>query len=225
MTDEEHLRVKEVLAAEYASLTALLSTTWSASLTRTTIFLFTLSSAGIALGFAAQGGIEDGPFWGLALVVLPLVLFLGVTTFVRIVQLQRESYVYLTGMNRIRRFMQDSAPGSAPYFVLPRHDDSVAIFRGPGTGMGRRPPRFQLLSLIAQTQGVVGVVTSGIAAAFAGLAAAPLGSLAAAGVVAPLAFIVVLGLLMAYWQRSLADIRGSTRPMYPTPPEEIDAPY
>jgi hypothetical protein len=221
-TDEEGQRVAQVLSTEYATLTELLSTTWSASLTRTSIFLITLSSAGIALGFAAQGGIEDGPFWAIALVVLPIVLFLGLTTFVRLVQLQRESYVYLAGMNRIRRFLQDSAPASAPYFVLPRNDDALAAFRGAGTGMRTRPPRFQLLNLIAQTQGVVGAITAAVAAAFAGMAAAPLGVLAAVGFVAPLAFVLVFALLMAYWQRSLAEIMRSTPSMYPTPAEGAD---
>ena len=224
-TDEERGKAKEVLAAEYSLLGALLGATWSASLSRTSIFLITLSSAGIALGFAAQGGIEDGPFWGIALVVLPIVLFLGVTTFVRVVQLQREAIIYIAGLNRIRRFMQDSAPAAAPYFVLPRHDDFAATFRSPGTGMAGRPPRFQLLNLIAQTQGIVGVITSAVAAAFAGMAAAPLGPVVAIAVVSPLAFVLVLAALMVYWQRSLRDVVSSMRPLYPTPPEELDAPY
>ena len=224
-TDEERSKAKEVLAAEYSLLGGLLAATWSASLSRTSIFLITLSSAGIALGFAAQGGIANGPFWGIALVVLPIVLFLGTTTFVRVVQLQREAVIYIAGLNRIRRYMQDMAPAAAPYFVLPRHDDFAATFHSPGTGMPKRPPRFPLLNMIAQTQGIVGVITSAVAAAFAGMAAAPLGSVVALAVVAPLAFILVLAALMTYWQRSLRDVVRSMRPLYPTPPEELDAPF
>lgn len=213
--DEERQRLAEVLGAEYSLLAALLSTAWSASLTRTSLFLFTLSASGVALGFAVQGDIERGPFRAVALVVLPLILFLGVATFVRLVQLQRESFVYLTGLNRIRRFMADSVPATRPYLVLPVHDDAAAIFRGPGTGMNARPPRYRLLNLVAQTQGIVGVVTSAVAAAIAGLAAAPLG-LPAVAAIGTAAFALTLLVLMRYWQRSLADL-WQTRPMFPTP--------
>jgi hypothetical protein len=41
----------------------------------------------------AQGGLDQAPFRTLALVVLPLVLFLGIATFVRLVRVQRESVV------------------------------------------------------------------------------------------------------------------------------------
>ncbi len=216
MTDEERTKLQAALGPEYALLGGLLSTTWSASLTRTSIFLFTLSSAGVALGFAAQAGIDRGYFRDLALVVLPIVLFIGVTTFIRVVQLQRESVVYLTGLNRIRRLMQDGAPGSAPYYVLPRNDDVAAIFSGPGTGMPGHAPRFRLLNLVSQTQGVVGIVTAAVAAAFAGLAVAPLGSLAVV-ILAGAAFLVTLVVLFTYWQRSIAEIVAAREPMFPTP--------
>jgi hypothetical protein len=216
-TGEERQDVKELLAAEYTLLATLLSTTWAATLTRTSIFLFTLSAAGVTLGFAAQGGVERGLFRGLALVVLPIVLFLGITTFVRLVQLQREQYVYLAGLNRIRRFMVDHAPAARQYLVLPLHDDYRGVFRGPGTGMGTRPPRFRLVNLIAQTQGIVCVVTAAVAAAFAGLAAAPLGFLPLSAIAA-VAFLATSVLLLVYWQRSLADVIEATVPVYPTPP-------
>jgi hypothetical protein len=91
-TDDE--RLAEVLGAEYSLLASALAAAWSASLTRTSLFLFSLSASGVALGFAAQGGIAQGPFRTFALVVLPVVLFIGVATFIRIVQVQRESIVY-----------------------------------------------------------------------------------------------------------------------------------
>ena len=224
LSAEDRDRVREVLSAEYSLLTTALNTAWSASLTRTSIFLFTLSSAGIALGFAAQAGIDRGPFRGLALVVLPLVLFLGVATFVRLVQLQRESMIYVLGLNRIRHFLQESVPASRPYFILPGYDDAVAIYRSPGTGMTKRPPKHNLLHLIVQTQGIVGVVASAVAAAFGGLATAPLG-IGVAAVVAAIAFVTTLAALFVFWQRSLAELTGSIRPVNPTPADQIDAPF
>ena len=214
----------DALSAEYSLLTSLLSTTWSASLTRTSIFIFSLSSAGIALGLAVQGGTDRGLFRGLALVVLPIVLFLGIATFVRLVQLQREAMVYITGLNRIRYFLQQTAPASRPYFILPPHDDPVAIYRSPGTGMIRRPPKNALRHLVVQTQGIVGVVTAAVAGAFGGLAAAPTGTVVSAGV-ASAAFLVTLTALLVYWRRSFAELTRSIQPINPITPEEIDAPF
>lgn len=88
--------------------------------------------------------------------------------------------------------------------------------------MMRRPPRFQLLHLTVQTQGIVGVVTAMVAAGCAGLAAVPLGGVVA-WVVAVLAFAVTLVALFAYWQRSLAELRAGIRPLNPTPADEPDA--
>jgi hypothetical protein len=224
LSDEDRERVTDVLKAEYSLLTSMLSTTWSASLTRTSIFLFTLSSAGIALGFAAQAGIDRGPFRTLALVVLPIVLFLGVATFVRLVQLQRESIVYVMGVNRIRYFLQQTAPASRPFFILPPYDDPAAIYRSPGTGMSRRPPSSALGHLIVQTQGVVGVVAAAVAAAFAGLAAAETG-VVTAGALAAAAFLVTLVALLTYWRRALAELTRSIRPINPIPSDMLDAPF
>lgn len=78
-------------------LMSALNAAWNASLTRTSLFLGVLSAAGVAFGFAAQGGMEASTFLGVALAVLLLVLFLGIATFVRVVQVQRESMVYLSG--------------------------------------------------------------------------------------------------------------------------------
>jgi hypothetical protein len=222
-SDEERERIKEVLMAEYMLLTTMLSTVWTASLTRTSIFLITLSSVGIVLGLAAEPGLDPGPFRALAIVVLPLVLFLGIATFVRVVQLQREAIVYITGLNRIRRFFQEAAPGSRPYFVLPTYDDERAIFRSPGTGMSRRPPGRNFLGLIVQMQGIVSVVSAAVAAAFAGLATAPAGRTMTL-LVAIAAFVVTLASLLWWWQRSIAELFGSIRPLHPTPPDQFDAP-
>jgi hypothetical protein len=225
MTPDERRLVGEVLSDEYSVLMSALSSAWSASLTRTSIFIYSLSAAGVTLGFVARGGgLDQAPFRTLALVVLPLVLFLGIATFVRLVQVQRESVIYVTGMNRIRYFFQEMAPASRPYFVLPANDDEAALYRSIGTGMNRRPPRHSLLYLVVQTQGIVGVLAGAVAAAFGGLAAAPAGA-GLAWVVAAVAFAGTVAALFTYWQRSLGTLRAAIRPIHPTPSDEIDAPF
>jgi hypothetical protein len=90
--------------------------------------------------------------------------------------------------------------------------------------MNRRPPRHELLYLVVQTQGIVGVLAGAVAAAFGGLAAAPAGA-RVAWVVAAFAFTATVATLFTYWQRSIARLRASIRPIHPTPPGEIDTPF
>lgn len=221
---EERAALSAVLTAEYGVLAGAVGAAWSASLTRTSLFLFSLSASGVALGFAAQSGVASATFRVFGLALLPVLLFLGTATFVRLVELQRESVIYITGMNRIRRFFVETAPASRPYLVLPVHDDAHALYRSMGTGMRRRPPRYAFPNLVAQTPGIVGVVAAVVAAAFVGLAAAPAGDVAA-WALAALAFAATLIGLFTYWQRSFDELLRSIESISPTPPDEIDAPF
>jgi hypothetical protein len=54
--------------------------------------------------------------------------------------------------------------------------DDFALYSSVGTGMSRRLPRIRLLYLVVQTQGIVGVITAVVSAAFIALATAGLGS-------------------------------------------------
>ncbi|NJD29560.1 MAG: hypothetical protein FIA92_14875 [Chloroflexi bacterium] len=216
-------RISQVLTPEYGLLMASLGASWSASLVRTSIFLAILGAAGVALGFAAQTGVDSPTFRTLALVVLPVVLFLGIATFVRLVQVQRESIVIITGLNRIRHVFQLAVPEARPYYVLPAHDDIYGLYRSPGTGMPRRLPRFQLVYLVVQTQGVVGLVNGVVAGAIAALALEPFvpGALLLVGFVA---FILTVAATFLYWQHEISELSAALRPINPTPPDEIDAP-
>ena len=80
-----------------------------------------------------------------------------------------------------------------------------------------------MLYLVVQTQGVVGVITAGVAAAGAGLAVAPAGSVAV-WVAATVAYAATLIALFVHWRHSLAELHA-IKPISPTtPPDEIDAP-
>jgi hypothetical protein len=97
----------------------------------------------------------------------------------------------------------------------------TALYRSIGTGMRWKRPRFRLLHLSVQTQGIVGIVTAVVAGGCGGLADSPGGG-AVAWPLAALAFLVTLILLFVYWHRSLVDMRPALGPMYPTPPERLN---
>ena len=212
--DDELEQAVDVLKLEYGVLMSALGAAWSASLTRTSLFLGVLSAAGVGLGLAAQGGLGEGQTRVLSIVVLLLVLFLGVATFVRLVEVQRESMVYLVGMNRIRAFLADQSPLIRPRLVLPVHDDRAALYRSVGTGMRSRPPRFELAHLTVQTQGIVGIVTAVVAGACGGLVASGAGA-GVAWTVGVCAGALTVVLLFGFWGRSLSQVRADYPPMLP----------
>lgn len=220
---EDQIALADALRTEYGVLATMLSTVWYASLFRVSLLLGVVSAVGVALGFAAQaGGGVGGRFGTFALVALPLALFLGITTFVRTVELQREAWLYITGMNRIRHAIVDAMPATAPYLVLPIYDDASGMYRSQGTGIRMRPPRPRLMFALAQTQGIVAVITAALAAATGGIATAGFDQQLAWGMAA-FVFVVVLGTLLTYWSRSFSELQKVIRPMFRTPPQAIDA--
>jgi hypothetical protein len=219
----EHAVLSDALRDEYDLLATMLATIWSASLFRVSLFLGVVSAIGVALGFATQAGGGSDTFAVFGLVALPLALFLGLGTFVRTIELQREAYVYIAGMNRIRHAMAETVPASRPYLVLSIYDDAAGVYRSQGTGIRLRPPRHRLVFALVQTQGIVAVICGALAGVIGGLATAGLSS-AVAWAVGGIAFVLVVAALLRYWSRSFAQIEAAVRPMFPTPPEAIDAP-
>jgi hypothetical protein len=216
--------LSDALREEYGLLATMLASVWSASLFRVSLFLGVVSAIGVALGFAAQAGDGFGEtFRVFAVVTLPLALFLGIGTFVRSMELQREAFVYITGMNRIRHAIVDAVPSARPYLVLSIHDDAAGVYRSQGTGIRLRPPRYRLVFALVQTQGIVAVICGALAGMIIGLVTdwvAP--SLAWPTGLA--ALVLVVAALLRFWSRSFAQIEAAVRPMFPTPPEELDAP-
>jgi len=216
--------ISEALRSEYSILATMLATVWSASLSRVSLFLGVVSAIGVALGFAAQaGGGIGGTFTVFALVVLPLALLLGLGTFVRTIELQREAYVYIAGMNRIRHAMVDAVPASRPYLVLSIYDDATGVYRSQGTGIRLHPPRYRLAFALVQTQGIGAAICAAIAGVTGGLATLWL-SPTLAWAVGAIVFVAVVAGLLRYWTRAFAQIEAAVRPMFPTPPEAVDTP-
>jgi hypothetical protein len=214
-----------LLAAEYGLLATALSATWSIAMTRVSLLLGVLSAGFVALTIVAQAAGFGTTFQDFALIVFPLALFLGLATFARLVQVNREVIVYTVGMNRIRRAMATLAPAILPALVLPIHDDLESIPRSPGGGMTRRPPRYRLVYAIVQVPGLVAVVDASIAAGLVLVLAArfelPITLVAVASVST---FVIAGATLIGYWRRSMAELETSLRPRFPTPFDAADRP-
>jgi hypothetical protein len=162
---------------------------------RLQLYMTTLSSAIIALALVAQvSGALGRAFETFALVLLPVVYFLGLATLTRLLQAAAEWRTYGHGMNRIRHWYLEVAP----YFVLPATDDPWASLAAVGI---RRNNTWQ--GLLATAPWIIVVINSVLAGVVAGLLARLAGPpgpllLALAGAVG---FVVSLAALGVYEQR------------------------
>jgi hypothetical protein len=222
-TAEELQAVAQVLSVEMGTLMASLSGAWSVSMSRVSILLAVLSAVIVALSFVAQGTGFGPEFVAFASILLPLLLFLGLATFVRVVQGTREAVVYVLGMNRIRHFFAEATPRSLAYLTMPIFDDESALARSAGGGMTRRPPRGRLRWALVQVPGVVAVIDAAVGGGLTALVVAWAGQpVAVVAVLAVMAFVVLLGVLLAYWERSVRELSAALEPRFPTPPTQED---
>ena len=128
ISDSANVRL-QILTAEHWSLLSTRSLTYSESLSRVIIFLSVLSVSVVALALLAQIDHVRETFLAAAIPVLSVVLFVGVSTIVRLSELNREDLRSVLGMNRLRRGYLDMHPELEQYFVTDSHDDLDGLLR------------------------------------------------------------------------------------------------
>jgi hypothetical protein len=205
-----------ILATEHWGLLAARSLIWNEAMSRATVFLTVLSASIIALALLADATGFGPQTAMLALVLLPVVLLLGVATYVRLVQINTEEFQLILAMNRLRRAYLTIEPGLEPYFTTGHHDDERGLVT---TYMLHRPTTLRLwLHFLVNTPTIVATVDAALATAIVVLlvqaAEASKTAMVAAGVAA---FLVVWATLLAL-QRHVLRPLGDT-PRFPTPPE------
>ena len=121
---------------------------------RASIYLAALSSNLIALAFIGQMSRLGVAFYVFALILLPVLAFVGVVTFLRLVQSSLEDIAYAHRIGLLRNFYLRLSPELEPYIVVVRGTRSAA------------PTAWQLT---LTTAGMVAVVNSVVVGACAGL--------------------------------------------------------
>lgn len=202
----------QILATEHWSLLATRSLAWNEVFARAATYLSMLSGAIVALALVGQGSRFDDTFLVFGIVILAVVLFVGVATFLRMAASNYYDAQCVIGMNRIRAAYLEMAPDLERYFVMSAHDD----VRGLGITMGVPPATAPIVHQIAATPLVVGVVNSVIAAAVIGMLAL-LADAAIAVVLTACVVTFLVGLLLHIRQgrRSVARAQASVRPLFP----------
>jgi hypothetical protein len=101
------------LTTEHFVLQGALSSNTSEVGTRASLYIFSLSSSLVALGFASRSPELFVPFTA---IVLPAVFILGVFTAVRLVDSNLEGILYENGIARIRKYYRTLAPEAVEQF-------------------------------------------------------------------------------------------------------------
>ena len=205
----------QILSTEHWSLLASRGLAWNESFTRAGMFLSTLSGSLVALSLI--GGIDGfkDTFFVVALVVLPVDLFVGIGTWLRMGAANYHDAIAVAGMNRIRAGYLEIAPDLAPYFVMGVHDDP----RGIGITMAVPPGTAPVVHLIAGTPTLVMVLNSVLAGAIGAIAAFRFAGANAVATVL-VAVVVALAVLVIEFRSAREKIVRGQRalaPMFPTP--------
>ena len=129
---------------------------------RASIYLAALSGNLIALAFVGQMSRLGATFYAFALILLPVLSFVGAVTFLRLVQISIEDIAYAQRIGLLRSFYLRVSPELEPYIVVV--GGSRQAPPSPGERLG--PSAWQLT---LTTAGMVAVVNSVVVAACTGL--------------------------------------------------------
>lgn len=201
----------QILATEHWSLLATRSMTWNEIFSRASMFITVLSAAVVALALVAQATAFGSGFRLFAILVLPVVLLVGVATFLRLGAANTEDFGLVLGMNRLRHAYLELAPELEPYFVTGHHDDMAGLTQSYGlgyhAGLGR---------VLAATPNLVAIIDAVVFGVLAALIALQLGSTdlaaVATGVIA--ALVAVIGFAALVFRARTRVWRG-VQPRFP----------
>jgi hypothetical protein len=143
------------LVTEHFVLQSAASTTVSEAGVRASLYVFSLSSALVAMGFTAQSPDVFAPF---VATVIPAVFVLGWFTVVRLVDTTVENLRFLRAIARIRRYYRSLAPDGAAFFAPweTTDDETSEALASIGAKPGRLTTFFTTASMVATINSLVG---------------------------------------------------------------------
>jgi hypothetical protein len=204
----------QILTTEHWSLLASRSLGYTESMSRSSIFIAALSGSVVALALVAQATDFGDGFVAFALVLLPVVYFLGLATVVRLAQINFDDARWVQGMNRIRHAYLELAPELEPYFVTGRYDDREGLRQSAVT---RAQPTVVPQQFVS-SPGIVATLDSVVAGAAAGVAGLGLGLETAGSLVLGAAgFLVSIACFAVWATRTIGTWSEQLDVRFPTP--------
>ena len=196
----------QLLTTEHWSLLATRNLSWNESFARAGMFLTLLTGAVVALALVAQATAFGSGFMTFALLLLPVVFFVGSSTFVRLNEINGEDIVWVQGMNRLRRAYLEIDPEIEPYLVAGSTEDVIGVLRtyGAPAGGGSAAPsiRQNVMHALVTLPAMILIVNCVVAAVLAGLVTAQLGaSTELSAIIAVGAFVLTFAAFAAHGAR------------------------
>jgi len=201
MSDAEQSRFMTALTTEHFVLQTAASTTVSEASARASLYLMTLSSSLVAIGFTSG----TDAFAPLVSTVIPLIVVLGIFAIVRLVDTGVENLAMQIRIVQIRSFyrtLSSDAPSYFPGNTKHEADDvqtSNDARRSPSTGRARRAwmgtkGLFTMASMIAVPNSIV--AGAGVTLGVMRISSRPVGFVSGA-------IVAVAALATFYWYQNL----------------------
>ena len=209
-------RALQILSTEHWSLLATRSLIWTESFARAGLFLSLLSASVVALSLI---GTESQDFLTFALILLPVTLFAGVATFIRLDDANREEALWMGAMNRIRNAYVTIVPAVAERLTAGYTDDPIGIGRSYGLGAD---VRYTIFHFFVTMPGMIAVVDAVLAAVITSAALSKIGftgmGIGGVAVVVGVVTAVALGLRS---QRAFNGFVTRHQARFPEPPAGV----
>src|SRR5918995_2475172 len=123
---DPNIRLQNI-ALEHAELMSRRAMSWAESTNRTTMFMTVVGAAVVGLALLAQTGIHLDSIALMATLIFAVVLLIGLTTLLRIGQLDEHDMHWIQGLNRLRMLRLELDPGLEPYLVTSTYDDFDSV--------------------------------------------------------------------------------------------------
>src|SRR2546428_9526099 len=152
----------QILATEHWSLLATRALTYNEALSRVSIFLAILSGMVITLALVAQVSRFGPAFIAIAIPLLSLVAFTGISTIGRLMQLNGDDFRWVIGMNRLRHAYLELHPELEPYFTTSGHDDLPGALQTIGYPLATGRRVGSVLHTLQTLPGMLSVIVASV---------------------------------------------------------------
>jgi hypothetical protein len=206
----------QILATEHWSLLATRSLTYTESFSRLSTLLSLISGTTVALALFAQVDHFGPAFRLVAIPILAVLLLTGLSTFVRLGELNRDDIHWVMGMNRLRRAYVDAHPEVEGYFVTSANDDAAGILQT----MNLAAPSGRLMRLmhgLSTLPVLVAIIDGVIGGALGGVTFAAIGVPATASILVAIGtgLVVLVGLAVVA-RRAIRRLSAFRQPLSPS---------
>lgn len=194
--------------------------TYQESLGRVNMFLAILSGAMIALALIAQVDHFGTTFIAIAIFMLSVVFFVGLLTVQRLLMLNRDDYLWVVAMNRVRAAYIAMHPELESHFTTSPHDDLPGVLQTLGVEPFGATRIGSLFHSLVTLPGMLGVIVAAVAGAIGGLIGSGFGAPTVVVLLLGLVLFLATELVVAMWGRSsVRTPNPNLKPRFPSRPK------